>query len=42
MSMNIDQLREERFQEGDGRCVFQVLLDNPIEKDFKFKLENNN
>lgn len=32
-------IRKQRFQEGDGRCVFQVQLDQPVDKDFKFKLE---
>jgi predicted ArsR family transcriptional regulator len=28
-------VREERFQDGDGRCVFRVLLDQPVDnKDF--------
>ncbi|WP_353948282.1 hypothetical protein ABNN70_15265 [Sporolactobacillus sp. Y61] len=25
--------RTERFQNGDGRCVFRILLDQPIDKD---------
>lgn len=33
-------VREERFQNGDGRCVFRVLLDQPIDdRSFKFALE---
>lgn len=33
-------IREERFQNGDGRCVFRVLLDEPIGEDFPiFTLE---
>lgn len=33
-------VREERFQNGDGRCVFRVLLDQPIDdSSFKFALE---
>ncbi len=33
-------VREERFQNGDGRCVFRVLLDEPIdESTYKFSLE---
>lgn len=31
--------REKKFQNGDGRCVFQVQLDKPIEKNYTFKLE---
>lgn len=26
-------IRKERFQNGDGRCVFQVLLDEPVAKE---------
>lgn len=34
-------IREERFQNGDGRCVFRVKLDQPIdESTFHFALEN--
>lgn len=32
-------IREEQFQNGDGRCVFRVLLDQPIDEDFDFELE---
>ncbi|MEX2104462.1 MAG: DUF2231 domain-containing protein [Bacilli bacterium] len=33
-------VREERFQNGDGRCVFRVLLDQPIdESSYRFSLE---
>lgn len=32
--------REKRFQRGDGRCVFRVHLDQPIEPDsFRFAFE---
>jgi predicted ArsR family transcriptional regulator len=32
--------REEKFQEGDGRCVFRVKADQPIDSDsWQFKLE---
>jgi hypothetical protein len=32
--------REKRFQDGDGRCVFHVLLDQPIDREhFRFELE---
>lgn len=32
--------RTERFQNGDGRCVFRVLLDQPIDADsYQFTLE---
>ncbi len=35
-------VREEKFQNGDGRCVFRVLLDEPIDPDdFPFKLESD-
>lgn len=34
-------IREERFQNGDGRCAFRVLLDEPIEEgSFDFALES--
>lgn len=34
-------IREERFQNGDGRCVFQVLLNEPIKDcSFDFTLES--
>ena len=34
-------VREKRFQDGDGRCVFRVQLDDPIEvDDFQFAFEN--
>jgi predicted ArsR family transcriptional regulator len=33
-------IREERFQNGDGRCVFRVLLDQPMDGSaFNFALE---
>jgi predicted ArsR family transcriptional regulator len=33
--------REKRFQHGDGRCVFRVHLDRPIEPDrFRFAFED--
>jgi hypothetical protein len=32
--------REKRFQNGDGRCVFRVHLDQPINSDaFRFAFE---
>lgn len=34
-------VREERFQNGDGRCVFRVLLDQPVDTNtFTLALEN--
>lgn len=34
-------VREKRFQDGDGRCVFRVRLDEPIRSDdFKFVFED--
>lgn len=36
--------REKRFQDGDGRCVFRVHLDRPIDADafrFAFEAETN-
>lgn len=33
-------VREEKFQNGDGRCVFRVLQDQPIDPDsWEFRLE---
>lgn len=33
--------REQRFQDGDGRCVFRVHLDQPIDPDtFRFAFED--
>lgn len=33
-------VREERFQNGDNRCVFSIKLDQPIDKDtYSFTLE---
>jgi len=32
--------RTKRFQAGDGRCVFRILEDQPIDPDFKFKWES--
>jgi predicted ArsR family transcriptional regulator len=34
-------IREERLQNGDGRCVFRVLLNEPVEEgSFNFTLES--
>lgn len=34
-------VREERFQNGDGRCVFRVLADQPVDtRSYAFELEN--
>ena len=33
-------VREEKFQHGDGRCVFRVMEDQPIDPDtWEFRLE---
>jgi predicted ArsR family transcriptional regulator len=32
-------VREERFQNGDRRCIFRVLTDQPIDPSFRFELE---
>ncbi len=32
-------VREERFQAGDGRCVFRVLDDRPVDPAFRFGWE---
>ena len=35
-------VREEKFQNGDGRCVFRVLEDQPIDPDsWEFRLEDD-
>jgi predicted ArsR family transcriptional regulator len=35
-------VREEKFQDGDGRCVFRVLEDQPIDPDsWEFRLESD-
>lgn len=33
-------VREERMQDGHGRCVFQVQLNEPINHEYKFKFED--
>ncbi|HEY1772721.1 MAG TPA: winged helix-turn-helix transcriptional regulator [Gammaproteobacteria bacterium] len=38
--LGVKVLREERFQDGDRRCVFRVLEDQPIDTaDYVFQLE---
>lgn len=38
--LGVKVVREERFQAGDGRCVFRVLRDQPIDaRRFRFALE---
>jgi predicted ArsR family transcriptional regulator len=32
-------VREERFQNGDQRCTFRILQDQPIDPSFRFSLE---
>jgi hypothetical protein len=35
-------VRDEKFQDGDGRCVFRVVQDEPIDSDsWKFRLESD-
>ncbi len=35
-------VRDEKFQNGDGRCVFRVLQDQPVDPDsWEFKLESD-
>lgn len=35
-------VRDEKFQNGDGRCVFRVLEDQPVDSDsWEFKLESD-
>ncbi len=31
--------RSERFQQGDGRCVFRIREDQPVAEDFRFEWE---
>ena len=31
--LGVEVVREERFQDGDGRCVFRVYEDRPIPED---------
>ena len=38
--LGAEVVRDERFQEGDGRCVFRVLTDRPVDPDsFTFAWE---
>ncbi len=37
--LGVRVVREERFQDGDRRCVFRVLEDQPITADYVFELE---
>ncbi|MBI3896965.1 MAG: ArsR family transcriptional regulator [Gammaproteobacteria bacterium] len=40
--LGVKVVREERFQAGDGRCVFRVLADEPIDtRRFRFALESD-
>lgn len=32
--------REARFQDGDRRCVFRVLADEPVDKEYRFEFES--
>jgi predicted ArsR family transcriptional regulator len=32
--------REEKFQNGDGRCVFRVYADEPVDEKAEFRLES--
>ena len=32
--------REEKFQSGDGRCVFHVFKEEPVEENAEFQLES--
>ena len=36
---NAEVVREERFQDSDGRCVFHIYTDAPIRKARRFELE---
>lgn len=37
--LGVKVVREERFQDGDRRCVFRVLEDQPITADYVFEME---
>jgi predicted ArsR family transcriptional regulator len=38
--LGVRVVREERFQDGDRRCVFRVLADQPVDvRRFRFRLE---
>ena len=37
--LGAEVVREERFQAGDGRCVFRVLRDRPVDPGFRFGWE---
>lgn len=40
--LGVRVVREERFQDGDRRCVFRVLADEPVDtRRFRFKLEED-
>jgi predicted ArsR family transcriptional regulator len=32
--------REEKFQNGDGRCVFRIHADEPVDEKAEFRLES--
>ena len=37
--LGVQVVREKRFQDGDGCCVFRVQLDRPVPRDAPFRLE---
>lgn len=40
--LGVRVVREERFQDGDRRCVFRVLADEPVDvRRFRFRLEED-
>jgi len=39
--LGVEVERTERFQAGDGRCVFRIREDRPIHPDFRFKWERD-
>lgn len=39
--LGVRVVRESRFQDGAGACVFRVLDDEPVARDFRFALEDS-
>lgn len=39
--LGVEVERTERFQQGDGRCVFRIRRDRPVSPDFRFDWEDD-
>lgn len=39
--LGVEVERTERFQQGDGRCVFRIREDRPVDDDFRFEWETH-